>query len=276
MKFPDMTQIADNPTTKSLHRISRLMGRVRRELAPPHPHWWHVSLQVVAKGLSTGTIPGGDNREGVSFQIDLDLDQQRLELRDENSVRVSWPLAGFRMDQARDGLISEIATRGHSLAIDQEEFVSNHVQPYDPTLGMAILQSLQIVDRVFNVFRDDLSGERGPVHLWPHHFDLAFVRFTGRIAPGIDPSDVESAKEQVNHGFVFGDEIIPEPYFYVIPYPIPENLHEIEMDEVTLQEEGFTGYVLPWSSLVASSDSESVMNQYLFEATQVLKEVMEG
>ena len=43
-----------------------------------------------------------------------------------------------------------------------------------------------------------------------------------RKIPGQDPADEESSDKQMNFGFTFGDEGIPEPYFYITAYPLPD------------------------------------------------------
>ena len=40
------------------------------------------------------------------------------------------------------------------------------------------------------------------------------------------PADEESADEQMNLGFVTGDERIPDSYFYATAYPQPERFTE--------------------------------------------------
>jgi hypothetical protein len=35
------------------------VGKVRMALSPPVNHWWHVTLYVTARGLTTSPIPYG-------------------------------------------------------------------------------------------------------------------------------------------------------------------------------------------------------------------------
>ena len=43
-----------------------------------------------------------------------------------------------------------------------------------------------------------------PVVLWPHHFGLAVLWFSGHPAPDQDPANAEYADEQMNFGFSTG------------------------------------------------------------------------
>jgi hypothetical protein len=55
----------------------------------------------------------------------------------------------------------------------------------------------------------------------------------------------------MNFGFAFGDAGIPEPYFYITAYPLPDALPELVLPEGTIwQSEGFSGAVLPYRRLL--------------------------
>ena len=51
------------PTKETLHRWCQIVGKVRMALTPPLNHWWHVTLRVSARGVTTGPMPC-DGRAG--------------------------------------------------------------------------------------------------------------------------------------------------------------------------------------------------------------------
>lgn len=273
--LPDLTESL-HPTLESAHLISRLAGRVRRELTSAHPHWWHVSLSIEKNEISSGSISDPVDSSAEPFSIAVDLSQHQLVLRDRSNPPVEWGLTGLRIDQLRDDVVRELKARGHSIVLDQEEFGAEAELAYDPSQGATIFAALKGANDSLRSFRQTTSDETSPVQLWPHHFDLAFVRFTGRLAPGIDPADLDSSREQVNHGFTFGDEAVAEPYFYVVPYPLPDRLTPSGLHEARLVTKGFTGYVLPWKSYAAVSDPAGLLKSFLADAQDRLKDVMEG
>src|SRR5215218_2831036 len=48
-------------TTKdTLHLWAQVVGKVRLALAPPRNHWWHVTLHLDVRGLTTRPFPAGE------------------------------------------------------------------------------------------------------------------------------------------------------------------------------------------------------------------------
>ena len=50
------------PTKQTLHRYTQIAGKIRMSLVPFRNHWWHVTLYVTARGLSTGPMPANSLR----------------------------------------------------------------------------------------------------------------------------------------------------------------------------------------------------------------------
>jgi hypothetical protein len=62
---------------------------------------------------------------------------------------------------------------------------------------------------------ESITPGPGPVHCWPHHFDIALL-------VQLDEGAGEAARS-IGIGFSPGDEYYEEPYFYISPYPAPKN-----------------------------------------------------
>ena len=59
----------------------------------------------------------------------------------------------------------------------------------------------------------------------------------------------------MNFGFTLGDAGIPEPYFYITAYPLPEAFPDIALPDGTRwQSEGFSGAVLLYRTLLENAD----------------------
>ena len=104
-------------------------------------------------------------------------------------------------------------------------------------------------------FRSGIREETSPIQLWPHHFDLTMTWLPGEKVPGQDPENEEYADKQMGFGFVLGDETVPEPYFYVTAYPLPDAFPTLPLPTGRAwQTIGFNGAVLPYRLLNDSSD----------------------
>src|ERR671910_2285351 len=57
-------------TKETLHRYCQIAGKVRMEYSPYRNHWWHVTLYVTTRGLTTGPIPYGRTTFDISFALD--------------------------------------------------------------------------------------------------------------------------------------------------------------------------------------------------------------
>src|SRR3954447_23408558 len=79
-------------TKATLHRYAQVVGKLRMALVPFRNHWWHVTLAVSARGLTTGPMPLGD----LTFDVELDVVEHRLRIRTSEGQ-----VAGFAL---HDGL----------------------------------------------------------------------------------------------------------------------------------------------------------------------------
>jgi len=91
------------------------------------------------------------------------------------------------------------------------------------------------------------------VRCWPHHFDMAVIENLDR------DGDIESARS-INIGMSPGDGTIAMPYFYVVPWPAPENPDLDELPSGHWITEGWLGAVLPASEVVAVTGAEAQAN----------------
>ena len=176
------------PTIRSLHRWSQVVGKVRMALAAPVNHWWHVTLYVSARGLTTFPIP----YRGGMFELEFDLHQGLLRLRSSDdrdlSIRLE-PLSvadfyGQIRDLLRDAAID---VRIWPVPVEVEDAIpfAQDTAPggYDPAHARALHGALIDAHRVLTQFRGRYRGKASPVHFFWGGFDLATTRFSGRPAP---------------------------------------------------------------------------------------------
>lgn len=64
-------------TRDTLHMWLQILGKLRMAAAPPLNHWWHTTLAVTARGLTTGPMAAGDQ----FVDVELDLVDHRVVAR---------------------------------------------------------------------------------------------------------------------------------------------------------------------------------------------------
>src|SRR5437588_2314400 len=97
---------------ETLHVWTQIVGKVRMASTAPRNHWWHVTLYVDVRGLTTRRLHAAN---GVTFQIDFDFLEHRLVVKTHAGGVESFELA--------DGLsVAEFDERIHAalraLAVD--------------------------------------------------------------------------------------------------------------------------------------------------------------
>jgi hypothetical protein len=261
--FPPLPLSSWRATRDAIQSYAQLMGKIRRELTPPQKHWWHVSLRVAATGLTTTPIPAGRK----TFELLLDLVEHRLAISTSHGERRTVPLHG----QAAATFFAEtsgaLAEMGIEAAVDKRLSSSEVAGEYDETAVANFWQALSQIDVTLKQFRSGFRGESSPVQLWPHHFDLAVVWFSGRLVPDQDPDDPEYADEQMNFGFSTGDEGIVEPYFYATAYPSPDGFTARPLPGAAYwHDSGWTGAVLPYEALTTAAEPHALLLEFLQSA----------
>ncbi len=249
-------------TRKTLHLYSKVVGVVPRAHAEFHPKWWHISLKVQPDGLVTDnmSLPGG----GI-FSLKMDLRQHKVLLvTSRGEVREFSMTEGLSASAFGDKVLGVVADLGLKEEYAREKFEDDEAREYDPALAENYFTAVVNADRIFKHHRAGLSGEMGPVQLWPHGFDLAFEWFGTRMVEYEEGGKVERYPSQLNLGFSPGEPSHPEPYFYSNPWPF-------ETDQLVSKAlpsgarwftESWQGSVLEYSALVGDNQAEEKLLAY--------------
>ncbi len=59
-QLPILTLSDWNPTRDTLHQYAKIVGKPRGRYMPKSKHWWHITLNVSARGLTTTPFPIAD------------------------------------------------------------------------------------------------------------------------------------------------------------------------------------------------------------------------
>lgn len=256
--FPPLSLAEWQRTRDTIHGYSQVLGAVRRALAPPQKHWWHISLHAAAAGLTTTPIPA----DAMSFDMLLDFTGHQLTISTSEGDWWDMSLQNLSLADFAEEALNALRTLGVSVEIDREPFDDDSRRAYDTMAVEDCWQALSQIDLLLKQFQGELREECSPVQMWPHHFDLSLVWFSGRLVPGVDPADAENADEQMAFGFSTGDEGIPDAYFYITAYPWPEGLADATLPAgARWHTEGWKGAVLMYERLLEEEEpKEALLN----------------
>ncbi len=256
--FPPLALADWQPTYDTLHHYSRALGAIRRALSTREKHWAHSSLRVNATGLTTTAMPYSSTR----VELALDLTTHVFTISTSQGARGQARLHGQPLTTFWRQVNDALAV----LDIHPNATVPDYPDAtpiYDPAAVERYWRALSQIDLLLKRFKSELRQETGDVQFWTHHFDLALLWFSGRLAPGQDPNDEENADEQMNFGFSVGDSGIPEPYFYITAYPLPDGLVGTPLpDGAYWQTEGWNGAVMKYATLVGAASPDEKLLEF--------------
>ncbi|MEM7033069.1 MAG: DUF5996 family protein [Chloroflexota bacterium] len=261
--FPKLDLAVWEATRDTIHIYTRLIGKIRQDLAEPLEKWWHVSVHVNEHGLSIPPLP---LPTGGNFTLSVDLNRHVLAVHVSSGNEHTISLQNNSPNAMMKAVLDHLKTVGIEPNIDQSIFASTDIGVYDPGQADTYLTALRSVHHVFQSFKASLSGKTGPVQLWPHHFDLSLEWFSGREADV--PAGEEGGDEQIGFGFSTGDEGIAEAYFYANPWPFPQKVTNAELPNgASWYTDSWQGGLLLYNTLAEADNPEAVLLAYL-EAVQ--------
>jgi hypothetical protein len=222
-------------TKTTLHLLLQIVGKVRLALMPSLNHWWHVTLYVSARGLTTRPIPLDGGRR--AFEIEVDVPGSVLTVLTTDGGRRGFELEGqpvARLYEQFFGALGElgihpaILPRPYGIEIETPFPDDRAHGAWDHDAVQRFWRILIWVESVLARFAGRFYGKATPIHLFWHSLDLAYTRFNGARAPAMPEADASTREaythEVISFGFWAGDESVPEPSFYSYTHPSPDGL----------------------------------------------------
>ncbi|WP_370627187.1 DUF5996 family protein [Pontibacter sp. HSC-14F20] len=268
-------------TKDTLHLYLQIVGKIRLTLMPPLNHWWHVTLYVNARGLTTGPIP----YKFYTFEIDFDFidhqlrintstgAQEEIKLQDGLSVSEFYTAVMKSLDVL--GIKVEILAKPYDNKSDIP-FAEDHTHAtYHADQVNAYWRVLTVTDEVMKEFSGHFYGKTCPVQFYWHHIDLTVTRFSGKKLPvREDASLVERnaySHEVISFGFWPGDDKVQFPAFYSYTYPSPEGIDKEPLKPKTaswVDSNGSPMALLPYEDLRKEENPRQALLHFLESAYQ--------
>jgi hypothetical protein len=277
-QFPALPTSAATATRNTLQKYALVLSKVRSACSAPLPHFHHLSLATSARGFSTGGIATA----GQLLELSLDLVRHEVVLESGSAATWTRPLGGDSQEQFFVAVLAALAERGIEPGIDAAPYGDQTPPSYDKTLAAA--HHVVAIGVEAALLRIASAHARtaalpvarfGPRELWAHHFDLAMLWLSGQLVSGQNPLDAENADEQINFGFSFGDDSIPEPYVYVTAYPAPSSWAGRPLPRAARwHRERFLAAVLPYAAIAELADGPRLLDEFLGTAHVSCRDLM--
>jgi hypothetical protein len=270
-RWPALPLDAWRETRDTLHLWSQMVGKTRLALTPPLNHWWHSTLYVCARGLTTSPIPYGDR----TLEIVLDLVRHNLVVETDDGGARAMPLISQPVREFHAQYLKLLAALGVDVHLwsmpveipDPIPFEEDDVhRTYDPEWAHRFLQVLLRADGALRAFAGTgFRGKQSPVQFFWGSLDLAYTRFSGRPAPerpGADRITREAYSHEVlSFGFwpggktpVGGGIEVDEPVFYAYGAPEPPGFSEAPVRPAAARyDTRLSEFLLPYDAVRQSA-----------------------
>jgi hypothetical protein len=256
-------------TYATLQRWVQIVGRVRAALSPNLNSWWHTTLYVTPRGLTSSPIPCGIR----TFELTFDLIAHQLLVQTSDGMTRDLALTARPVADFYRELMAVLGSLEVLVQIDRLPHRPAEPIPYDqdrqhasydPQAVERFRRILVQCDRVFKQFRAGFTGKCSPVHFWPGSFDLAVTRYSGRkVKPGASPED-DSAFELSSAGFWPGSGSLKKPAFYAYTTPAPAGITKARIRPKSASYNAdFGEFILAYDDIRDAAQPEAALLEFL-------------
>lgn len=256
-------------TLTTMQMWAQIVGKIKLALSPFLNEWWEVAFSVTARGLTTTTIPYGQN----VFEIDFDFLDHRLEIHASDGGSASMALEPRSVADFYAELMAALKWLGIEVEISTKPMEVENTIPfdqdhehasYDPAPVIRWFRILAQVDRLLQAYRTPFVGKSSPVLFWWGSFDLSETRFSGRAAPAREwPARwlaLGGDQEQASAGFWPGNNKMKAPAFFAYTYPEPDGFREADVRPKAAHfNPDLAEFVLPYEDVRRSDSPDQVV-----------------
>lgn len=271
LSWPSLPLSEWKDTYRTLHMWTQIVGKIRMTLSPPLNHWWHVTLYVNSRGLTTGPVP---YPKGV-FEIQFDFQTHALGILTSEGTGTSRPLVAESVASFYDGISESLASLGIAVRInlkpqevaDAVPFDRDYANcSYDAEYANRFWRILLSSGKVMQQFRAKFIGKCSPVHFFWGSCDLACTRFSGRLAPprrGVISGPAYS-HEVCSAGFWPGGGGVDGPAYYGYTIPQPAGLPEAQVrPEAAKWNPQLSEFILLYEDVRRAGSPEKALYEFL-------------
>ncbi|MGH9508759.1 MAG: DUF5996 family protein [Terriglobales bacterium] len=271
--WPSLPLEAWQDTYATLHMWTQVVGKVRMALTPPLSHFWHCTLYVTPRGLTTSTMRQGDRLAEMRF----DFFEHQLIIETSGGPTKHVKLEPRTVADFYAEVMAALKELGFDVRIHAKpDEVANPIPfakdtvhaSYDAEYAQRFWRILASVDSVCQEFRSGFLGKSSPVHFFWGSFDMAVTRFSGRRAPerpGADAITREAySHEVISGGFWPGGGNVKGPTFYAYAAPEPSGFAEQRVRPAkAFYDTGMKEFLLMYDDVRASASPREDLRAFL-------------
>jgi Family of unknown function (DUF5996) len=256
-------------TKDTLHLYCQIVGKMRMTVTPPRNHWWHVTLYVDSRGLTTRRM----HHRGTTFEVRFDFGDHALVVATADGRSGGFALHdGLAVSEFDRQLHRTLDDLGLDVEIREEPFGVPMTTPFREDVEHAswdrdaverFHRILDWSDAVLDEFSGWFCGKTSPVQVFWHGLDLATGRYSGRTAPPIEADRVTQeaySREVIAFGFWAGDDNLGDAAYYSYTSPEPDGLRDQPLPAGEWVGSGAGSLaVLPYDTVRLSSDPRTLL-----------------
>jgi hypothetical protein len=275
--WPALSYPAWRDTAATLQLWTQIVGKVRLVLSPWINHGWQVPLYVTARGLTTSSIPVGNEILDIEFDFLRHQLIARISRGEERTLALEpQSVADFYrrlMDLLNSiGVVVAINEMPNEVSSPIRFSIDQVHRSYDADAAHAFWRALVRADRIFTLFRSGFLGKVSPVHFFWGSFDLAVARFSGRSAPrhrgGIPGLPDAVTREAYSHevssaGFWPGNDAFPRAAFFSYTYPEPAGFRDRPVPLGAYFDTDLGEFILPYDAVRAAGEPDALLLKFL-------------
>lgn len=240
-----------------VHHTLQIVSTAGRTLLPEKADDSHTNLEwIESVEMLAGHLLSGEDL----FRCALDISTLELAILNESgAVQTRYSMQGKTLEDGYQWLLTELNDRScQPTGLNRPDY---EMPEHPVTTGVPVrVENSEVLSELSRWYADahqmltmimESSDDASHVRCWPHHFDIATLLTVERDSTG-------DAAKTIGVGMTPGDGSYQEPYWYVSPWPYPDEWIEPALDGNGLwHTEGWYGAVLPASRLEANASPET-------------------
>jgi len=271
---PEFPIIADVPAFTAarlqMHWAAQALSAWGLTIPDPQPDWSHMAVRYDLDKRVLHTLPAADGA-----RLELDLASATISKRHHGVLEAIFELEG----QPHDALMAwaKEQTFQHAAGRPWDERDADNMPDHPVGHGRAYkfdARARAELSAWFDAAAHHLNHlqtdyeHMGPVLCWAHHFDIATLRTLRKKGD----TGARDAAITIGTGMTPGDAEHAQPYWYVLPWPVPSTDALPHLVVGTWHTQGWVGAKLDAHQLVAHTAED--LGAFLVGAHQACEQLL--